>query len=37
MERYQFSKDKASGITNDPNDWCREHNNPRQEGNNGLG
>ena len=29
MERYQFSKDKASGITNDPNDWCKEHNNPR--------
>ena len=20
--------DKASGITNDPNDWCKEHNNP---------
>jgi hypothetical protein len=29
MERYQFSKDKASGITNAPNDWCREHDNPR--------
>jgi predicted helicase len=21
MERYQFTKDKDSGITNDPNDW----------------
>ena len=21
IERYQFTKDKASGITNDPNDW----------------
>jgi len=29
MERYQFTKDKASGITNDPDDWCKEHHNPR--------
>ena len=21
--------DKASGIVNDPNDWCREHDDPR--------
>jgi len=26
---YQVSRDKDSGITNDPNDWCREHNQPR--------
>lgn len=29
MERYQVTRDKASGIVNDPNDWCTEHNNPR--------
>ncbi|MCU0777517.1 MAG: restriction endonuclease [Akkermansiaceae bacterium] len=29
MERYQITIDKASGIKNDPNDWCREHDNPR--------
>lgn len=29
MERYKVSKDKASGIVNDPNDWCKEHDNPR--------
>jgi predicted helicase len=29
MERYQFTTDKKSGITNDPNDWCDEVNNPR--------
>jgi predicted helicase len=29
MERYQVTVDKASGIKNDPNDWCTEHNNPR--------
>jgi predicted helicase len=29
MERYQITIDKASAIKNDPNDWCREHNNPR--------
>ena len=29
MERYQVTRDKASGIVNDPNDWCSEHNQPR--------
>lgn len=29
MERYQVTVDKASGIRNDPNDWCTEHGNPR--------
>lgn len=29
MERYQITTHKASGITNDPNDWAREHNKPR--------
>lgn len=29
MERYQVIVDKASGIKNDPNDWCTEHSNPR--------
>ncbi len=29
MERYQVSRDKDSGILNDPNDWCREHDQPR--------
>lgn len=29
MERYQVTVDKKSGIKNDPNDWCREHDNPR--------
>lgn len=29
MERYQFTRDKDSGIVNDPNDWCEEHNQPR--------
>jgi len=28
MERYQVSTDADSGIRNDPNDWCREHNDP---------
>ncbi|HEJ3369404.1 TPA: DEAD/DEAH box helicase [Pseudomonas aeruginosa] len=28
MERYQVSTDKDSGIKDDPNDWCREHNDP---------
>jgi len=27
--RYQIKTDKASGITNDPNDWSREVKNPR--------
>ncbi|GAA1936782.1 DEAD/DEAH box helicase [Brevibacterium antiquum] len=29
IERYQVKSDKASGIVNDPNDWSREHNQPR--------
>lgn len=29
MERYAITTDKASGITNDPNAWCDEHNSPR--------
>ena len=29
MERYQYSTDNASHILNDPNDWAREHNQPR--------
>jgi predicted helicase len=29
MERYQVTRDKDSGIVNDPNDWCREHDTPR--------
>ena len=29
MERYQVTIDKASQIKNDPNDWAREHNQPR--------
>jgi predicted helicase len=29
MERYQVTVDKDSGIRNDPNDWAREHNQPR--------
>ena len=29
IDRYQIKTDKASGITNNPNDWCAEHNNPR--------
>jgi predicted helicase len=28
IERYQVHTDKASGIVNDPNDWCDEHDNP---------
>lgn len=28
LECYQFDTDKASGITNDPNDWATEHNDP---------
>lgn len=24
MERYQLTRDKDSGIVNDPNDWCKE-------------
>lgn len=29
MERYQITTHKDSGIKNDPNDWGREHGNPR--------
>lgn len=29
MDRYQVKTDKASGITNDPNDWAIEHGKPR--------
>jgi predicted helicase len=29
MERYQVTIDKDSGIKNDPNDWAKEHNDPR--------
>ncbi len=29
MERYAITQDKKSLITNDPNDWSREHRNPR--------
>lgn len=28
-DRYQVKTEKASGIVNDPNDWCDEHDNPR--------
>ena len=28
MERYAITVDKDSGIRNDPNDWCREHDDP---------
>jgi predicted helicase len=29
IDRYQVKTDKDSGIVNDPNDWGREHHNPR--------
>ncbi|HRL50377.1 MAG TPA: hypothetical protein PLA49_13505 [Propioniciclava sp.] len=29
IDRYQVKTDKASGIVNDPNDWSREHDDPR--------
>ncbi|WP_412475207.1 DEAD/DEAH box helicase [Gordonia sp. LUNF6] len=29
IDRYQVKTDKASGIVNDPNDWCDEHDAPR--------
>jgi predicted helicase len=29
IDRYQADADTASGIVNDPNDWCDEHDNPR--------
>lgn len=28
IDRYQVTTDKPSGITNDPNDWCDEQDNP---------
>ena len=28
MERYQVKTDRDSGIVNDPNLWCEEHNAP---------
>lgn len=28
IDRYQVRVDKASGIINDPNDWCDEHDSP---------
>jgi predicted helicase len=28
MDRYKISTHKESQITNDPNDWCKEHNDP---------
>ena len=29
MERYAVTIHKDSGITNNPNDWATEHDNPR--------
>jgi predicted helicase len=29
IDRYQVKTDGDSGIVNDPNDWCREHGEPR--------
>jgi predicted helicase len=29
IDRYQVKTDSASGIVNDPNDWCDEHDYPR--------
>lgn len=29
LERYKVTVDEDSGIRNDPNDWSREHNQPR--------
>jgi predicted helicase len=29
LDRYQVKVDKDSGIKNDPNDWRKEHNQPR--------
>jgi predicted helicase len=28
IDRYQVTTDKTSGIVNDPNDWCDEHDDP---------
>ncbi len=29
MAQYEYYQDKDSGIINDPNDWCTEHNDPK--------
>ena len=29
MERYRVMTDSSSGIVNDPNLWCDEHNDPQ--------
>jgi len=29
IDRYRVTTDKPSGIVNDPNDWCDEHDDPR--------
>lgn len=29
IDRYQRKVDKTSGIVNDPNDWCDEHDDPQ--------
>jgi predicted helicase len=29
LRGYQVTRDKDSGIVNDPNDWCKEHKQPR--------
>ncbi|MBR1398173.1 MAG: hypothetical protein IJ563_11675 [Selenomonadaceae bacterium] len=29
IDRYQVKVDKASGIENNPNLWCDEHNDPK--------
>lgn len=29
IDRYQTKEDNLSGIINDPNNWCSEHNDPR--------
>ncbi len=29
IDQYQVYIDKDSGIKNDPNEWCQEHDNPR--------
>lgn len=28
FDRYRKDSDSASGIVNDPNDWCDEHDDP---------
>jgi predicted helicase len=28
LERYQVTRDKDSGIVNDPNDWCMDTTSP---------